>query len=195
MIWHLIICNGWYVTKPNQAKSYIFNMWSIFTFILSFRKKNKYQIHSSTKSNMDDFKTICIYENLPVFAYFLKNGRIYLVSLKNSTFSNIFPRAGHIRLYNALHLQIHLNAYKHTQIRNYNPTTHTYTHTQPHVKEKHTKSQQFLTVFFQFSIYFIFLTAWWLLFCKKLLETQGSQSKFHELNIHISNIYLFIIII
>ena len=39
----------------------------------------------------------------------------------------------------------------------------------------------------------IFLTARWLLFCKKLHETQGSLSKFHELDI--SNIYLFIIII
>ena len=35
------------------------------------------------------------------------------------------------------------------------------------------------------NIYFIFLTAWWLLFAKKILETQGSQSKFHELNIYI----------
>ena len=45
--------------------------WSIFTFILSCRK-NKYQIQSYTTSNMDDFKTICIYENLLVLAYFLK---------------------------------------------------------------------------------------------------------------------------
>ena len=29
---------------------------------------------------MDDFETICIYENLLVFAYFLINGRMYLVS-------------------------------------------------------------------------------------------------------------------
>ena len=29
----------------------------------------------------------------------------------------------------------------------------------------------------------IFLTAWWLMRCKKLHETQGSQSKFLELNI------------
>ena len=45
---------------------------------------------------MNDFKTICIYENLLVFAYFLKNGRIYVISLKNLTFSNIFPRAKHV---------------------------------------------------------------------------------------------------
>ena len=31
---------------------------------------------------MDDSKTICIYENLHDFAYFLKDGRIFLVSLK-----------------------------------------------------------------------------------------------------------------
>ena len=70
--------------------------WSIFTFIMSFRK-NKYQIHSYTTFNMDDFKTICIYENLLVFAYFLINGRIRLVSLGNPTFSNIFSRAKHVR--------------------------------------------------------------------------------------------------
>ena len=44
-------------------------------------KKNKYQIYSYLTSNMDDFKMICIYENLLVFAYFLINERIYLVSL------------------------------------------------------------------------------------------------------------------
>ena len=44
---------------------------------------------------MDDFKTICIYEKLLIFAYFLINGRFCLVSLGN-TFSNIFPRARHI---------------------------------------------------------------------------------------------------
>ena len=35
-------------------------------------EKNKYQIHSYMTSNMDDFKTICIYENLLVFVYFFK---------------------------------------------------------------------------------------------------------------------------
>ena len=72
--------------------------WSIFTFILSFWK-NEYQIHSYMTSNMDDFKTICIFGNLLVFAYFLKDGRIYLVSLrnkKNPIFSNIFPCAKHV---------------------------------------------------------------------------------------------------
>ena len=68
---------------------------SIFTFILSFRK-DKYQIHSYTTSNMDDFKTICIYKNLHVFEYFLINGVIYLVSFGNPTFSNIFPRTRHV---------------------------------------------------------------------------------------------------
>ena len=29
---------------------------------------------------MDDFKTICIYENLLIFACFFKDGRIFLVS-------------------------------------------------------------------------------------------------------------------
>ena len=45
---------------------------------------------------MDDFKTICIHEKLLVFAYFLINGRICLVSLGNTAFANMFPRARHI---------------------------------------------------------------------------------------------------
>ena len=53
-------------------------------------------IHSYTTSNMDDFKTICIYENLLVFAYFLINEKIYLVSLGNPTFSNIFSCVRHV---------------------------------------------------------------------------------------------------
>ena len=36
------------------------------------KKKNKYQMHFYMTSNMEDFKTICIYENLPIFAYFFK---------------------------------------------------------------------------------------------------------------------------
>ena len=48
-----------------------------------FRKDNmKVNMdHSYKTSNMDDFKTICVYENLLVFAYFLINGRSYLISL------------------------------------------------------------------------------------------------------------------
>ena len=45
---------------------------------------------------MDNFKTICIYENLLVFEYFLINGKFCLVSLWNQTFSNIFPCARHV---------------------------------------------------------------------------------------------------
>ena len=70
------------------------SIWSIFTFILSFRK-NKYKIQSYTTFNMDDFKAIYINENLHVVAYFLINERFYLVSLGNPTFSNMFPRARH----------------------------------------------------------------------------------------------------
>ena len=69
--------------------------WSIFTFILSFQK-NKYQIHSYTTFNMDDFNTICIYENLLVFAYFLIDWMIYLISLGNPTFSTMFPHSRHV---------------------------------------------------------------------------------------------------
>ena len=46
--------------------------------------------------NMDDFKTIYVYENLFVVAYFLINRRSGLVSLGNPTFSNIFPHARHV---------------------------------------------------------------------------------------------------
>ena len=73
------------------------------------------------------------------------------------------------------------------------PPTHILTNLQPHVKN-HTKSKQFLTVFFRFSMHFIFLTVWWLLFCKKLMEPRGrSLSSVNYIYIYISNIYLFII--
>ena len=44
---------------------------------------------------MDDFKTICMYENLLVFEYFL-NGRFFLISFGNPIFSKILPRARHV---------------------------------------------------------------------------------------------------
>ena len=85
-----------------QNSLYFFNNTYIYIyiyickgFILSFWK-NKYQVHSYTTPYMDNFKTVCIYENLLVFAYFLKNGRIDLISLGNPTFSNIFPHARHV---------------------------------------------------------------------------------------------------
>ena len=59
---------------------------SIFTFILTFRK-NKYQIHSYTTSNMEDLKTICIYENLRISVYFFKRREDFSCLLKKS---NIF---------------------------------------------------------------------------------------------------------
>ena len=67
-------------------------MKKVYTLILSFLK-NKYQMHSYTTSKMDDFKTICIYENLPIFAYFFKRREDFSCFLKNLTFSNIIPRA------------------------------------------------------------------------------------------------------
>ena len=70
---------------------------------------------------------------------------------------------------------------------------HTLTHLQWRIKIP-TKSQRFLTVLFRFLFHFILLTAWWLLFCKKLHETQGSLSIFHGIE-YINLIYLFIIII
>ena len=112
-MWTILISKPWWwLLKPKRLTSTLHH--NIFTyldyvFLLSsycriyfdpyllsyspFGKKP--QIQPYTSSNMDDFKTICIYENLLVFAYFLKNGRIYLVSLRNPTFSNIFPRAKH----------------------------------------------------------------------------------------------------
>ena len=60
------------------------NVWfrSIFISYCHFGK-NKYQIHSFTTSNMDDFKTICIYENLPIFAYFFKRWEDFYCLVKN----------------------------------------------------------------------------------------------------------------
>ena len=84
--------------------------------------------------------------------------------------------------------------YIHPLIRHYNPHKHTHTPTHSHTYN-HTRrflqnpNSFFLLYFFRFSIHLIFLTAWWLLFCKKLHETQGLQSKFHELDIYISNNY------
>ena len=49
-----------------------------------------------------------------------------------------------------------------------------------------------MTVFFRFSIHFILLTTWWLLFCKKLHETLGSQSKFNGIK-YINLIYVYLI--
>ena len=45
---------------------------------------------------MYDFKTIGVYENLPIFAYFFKRREDFSRLLKNPTFSNIFPRAKHV---------------------------------------------------------------------------------------------------
>ena len=56
---------------------------SIFTFILSIRK-NKYQIYSYSTSNRDHFKTICIYKNLRIFAYFFKIREDFSRLLKKS---------------------------------------------------------------------------------------------------------------
>ena len=40
---------------------------------------------------MDDFKTICIFENLTISAYFFKRREDFSCLLKNSAFSNIIP--------------------------------------------------------------------------------------------------------
>ena len=45
---------------------------------------------------MDDFKTICIYENYLCLYISLKDGKIFLISWNIPTFSNIFPRAKHV---------------------------------------------------------------------------------------------------
>ena len=71
--------------------------------------------------------------------------------------------------------------------------THSHFHSQSNVKIP-TKSQRFFYCFFffSFSIHFILLTARWLLFCKKLYETQGSQSKFHGTK-YINLIYIYLL--
>ena len=45
---------------------------------------------------MGDFKTICIFENLPISAYFFKRREDFSCLLKNPIFSNIIPRAKHV---------------------------------------------------------------------------------------------------
>ena len=67
-----------------------------YPYLLSYClfEKNKYQIHSYITFNMDDSKW-SIHMKTYV-AYFSINGRFCLVSLKNPTFSNIFPRAKHV---------------------------------------------------------------------------------------------------
>ena len=62
------------------------------------KHNNSYRwIYCDVKSTLDISVLVRnIYENLIVFAYFLKDGRILLVTLKNSTFSNIFSRAIHV---------------------------------------------------------------------------------------------------
>ena len=47
----------------------------------------KYQKYSCTTSNMDEFKTICIYENIRIFMYFFKRREDFSLILKKS---NIF---------------------------------------------------------------------------------------------------------
>ena len=82
--------------NPNRWIYYDVNVFGIcFPHIWSFGK-NKYQIHFYVTVNMDDFKTVYIYESLLVVANFSINGRFCLVSLGNPTFSNIFPRARHV---------------------------------------------------------------------------------------------------
>ncbi len=55
---------------------------------------HKYQIHSNITFSMDDSKWSIHMKTF--LAYFSINGRFCLVSLKNPTFSNIFPRAKHV---------------------------------------------------------------------------------------------------
>ena len=53
-------------------------------------KKNKCQMHSYTPCNMDDFKTISIYENLPISVYFFKRRENFPCLLKIQHFQISF---------------------------------------------------------------------------------------------------------
>ena len=79
--------NRWIYCDVKSKLNVSVSITSIRTLILFFQKKNSYQIHSYTTSNMDDFKTISIYENLPIFAYFFKRQEDFCCLLKKS---NIF---------------------------------------------------------------------------------------------------------
>ena len=45
---------------------------------------------------MDEFKIICVYENLPISAYFFKRREDFSCFLKNPIFLNIIPGAKHV---------------------------------------------------------------------------------------------------
>ena len=47
-------------------------------------------------SKMDDFKMICIYENLPISVFFFERREDFSCLLKNPTFSHIIPCAKHV---------------------------------------------------------------------------------------------------
>ena len=87
--WYIHLFGLYFFLLPSYCR-----ILSIFTFILSFRKK---LIPNTFLHNIWHgwFLMIYTYENLFV-AYFSINGRFCLVSLKNPTFSNIFPRAKHV---------------------------------------------------------------------------------------------------
>ena len=70
----------WHVERYLKMLDFFQETRSIFTFTLFFGK-NKYKIHSYT-SNMNDFKTICIYENCSIFAYFFKRREDFSRHLK-----------------------------------------------------------------------------------------------------------------
>ena len=71
-------------TKPNQNHLYVCEGLRAYQHL-----KNKYQIRFYATSNMDDFKTICMYENLSIFAYFFK---------RREDFSRLLKKIQHFQI-------------------------------------------------------------------------------------------------
>ena len=62
----------------------MFSYLQIHIYFHTVLLKNEYQIHSYTTSNMDDFKTICVYEYLTISAYFFERQENFSCHLKIS---------------------------------------------------------------------------------------------------------------
>ena len=82
---NLTLHHNKFISLDYSVFSAFFMLLDLDPYLLLYRLfGKKYQIHSYTTSNMDDFKTICIYENLPIFAYFFKSREDFSCLLKKS---------------------------------------------------------------------------------------------------------------
>ena len=92
----------YFLVDPFLMPYWFYSIWweliDIFSIIVyfpsTFNMTRKYLVR---KCLLNSTKFVYIYIYIYIFvAYFSINGRFCLVSLKNPTFSNIFPRANHV---------------------------------------------------------------------------------------------------